>query len=110
MLSDNTVYPLLKKEEAKVGYVSTPTTFLLTEDTENAHFIFTNQNKNINYGMTNIATKGFLQEELELHSEIGIDQTAKITIYNKAMGSDYKETHEINKLKFYYDLQEIEGM
>lgn len=110
MLSDDTVYPILEKERSKVGCKTTPITFLITEDTSNAHFIFTNGKKDINYGIKHVATKGFLQEELELSSEIKMDQTAKITIRNKTMGSDQNTYHEINKLKFYYDLHQISGI
>ncbi len=104
---DNTVFPILERNVAKVGTNIQPITFALTEDSPDAHFLFTNGDKSINYGIVNVHTKGFMSEHLELTASINIDQIAKFVIRNKNMGSDYKVEHYINKLKFSYDLSQM---
>lgn len=106
-LSDNELFPILEKDKAKVGYTQSPISFSLTEDTLDAHFIFKNGQGNINYGIVNVNTKGFLTEKMVLRGNIDINQIANIIIENKSMGADYKVEHQINKLKFYYDLTNI---
>jgi hypothetical protein len=32
-----------------------------------------------------------------------------VVIKNESMGKEYQEVREINKLRFYYDLNDIEG-
>ncbi|MGH4050191.1 MAG: Hsp70 family protein [Clostridium sp.] len=110
LLSDNTIYPIFKKHRDKIGSVIAPITFSLTEDTFDAHFIFTNGDNSINYGSTDVYTKGFLKESLQLSASIDNDQIAKIKITNSYMGNEYIEKIEINKLKFYYDLSEIKDI
>lgn len=106
-LSDDLLFPILKKDQAKVGDAQNSISFSLTEDALDAHFIFKNSMGNINYGIVNVNTKGFLTEKLVLTSNIDINQIANIVIENKAMGDNYTVTHRINKLKFYYDLTKI---
>lgn len=110
LLSDNTVYPILKKGKDKIGSVITPITFSLTEDASDAHFIFTNEDNSINYATASVHTKGFLKENLQLTAAIDNDQIAKIKIANNNMGNNYEVFIEINKLKFYYDLSEIKDI
>lgn len=107
LLSDNTVYPILKKGKDKVGSVSELITFSLTEDAPDAHFIFTNEDNSINYDKISVHTKGFLNENLSLSASIDNDQIARFKITNANMGNNYCKIIEINKLKFYYDLSEI---
>jgi len=107
LLSDGTVYPIFRKNVDAVGGKAGPINFSLTEDTQNAHFIFTNKENNIVYGKLNINTKGFLQENLQLAAKIDTDQTASIFVRNRYMGDDYNKKIEINKLTFYYDLEGI---
>lgn len=106
-LSDDTLFPILEKGKTKVGHGQVPISFALTEDAIDAHFIFKNGQGNINYGIANVHTKGFLTENLVLTSNIDINQIANISIENKSMGTGYKVEHQINKLKFYYDLTNI---
>lgn len=110
LLSDNTVYPILKKGKDKIGSAITPITFSLTEDASDAHFIFTNEDNSINYATASVHTKGFLKENLQLSAAIDNDQIAKIKIANNNMGNNYEVFIEINKLKFYYDLSEIKDI
>ncbi|MCL2632914.1 MAG: Hsp70 family protein [Oscillospiraceae bacterium] len=104
LLTDGTVYPIFKKNTDHVGSKAGPINFSLSEDTQNAHFIFTNKNNTIVYGKLNINAKGFLQENLQLAAKIDEDQTAAVFVRNRYMGEDYNRKIEINKLKFYYDL------
>lgn len=106
-LSDELLFPILKKGEAKVGFKQEQLSFALTEDAQDAHFIFKNGQGNINYGTVNVNTKGFMTEKLVLTSNIDMNQIANICIENKSMGLGYRVEHQINKLKFYYDLTQI---
>ena len=108
LLSDESVYPVLKKGQHKVGSTIGPITFSLTDDSQDAHFIFITQDKNVVYSKTHIRTKGFLKENLQLTASVGDDQIAVITIENHAIGEHYLEKTEINKLTFYYNLAELD--
>jgi molecular chaperone DnaK len=105
LLSDGTVYPIFRKNTDAVGSKAGPINFSLTEDTNNAHFIFTNKENTIVYGKLNINCKGFLQENLQLAAKIDYDQTASVFVRNRYMGDDYNKKIEINKLTFYYDIE-----
>ncbi|MDR0197476.1 MAG: Hsp70 family protein [Oscillospiraceae bacterium] len=104
LLSDGTVYPVFRKNADHVGSKTGPINFSLCEDTQSAHFIFTNRNNSVVYGKLNVNAKGFLQENLQLAARIDEDQTASVFVRNRYMGEDYNRKIEINKLKFYYDL------
>ncbi|MCL1788836.1 MAG: Hsp70 family protein [Oscillospiraceae bacterium] len=104
LLSDGTVYPVFRKNADCVGSKAGPINFSLTEDTQNAHFIFTNKENTLVYGKLNINAKGFLQENMQLAAKIDQDQTATVFIRNRYMGEDYHKKIEINRLTFYYDL------
>lgn len=110
LLSDDTVYPILRKNTDRIGKVIPPISFSLTEDAPCANFIFTNEDKSVTYHKTHVMTKGFLKEKLELSASIGDDQIAELKITNQYMGEDYFEIIEINQLKFYYDLSEIKEL
>lgn len=109
-LSDEAVLPLLKEVEDGVGTKVGPLSFSLVEDTQDAHFVFTNGNGNIIFKRVNIPTKGFLNEVITLTAEIGDDQIARIEINNSFMGNVSKNpSHkvDVNKLTFYYDISEL---
>ena len=108
LLSDGEVYPVLKKDKNKVGDKSDPISFSLTADSYDAHFIFTDSTGKNRYAVISVNAKGFVDEKFDLSVEIGKDQIAKVDIKNDYMGSDYHVHHEINKLRFYYDLKDIE--
>jgi molecular chaperone DnaK len=109
VLSDGTVYPVFRKSIDCVGGKAGPINFSLSEDTQNAHFIFTNSDSSVVYGKLNINAKGFLQENLQLAAKIDEDQTATIFVRNRYMGEDYNRKIEINRLTFYYDLADLSG-
>jgi molecular chaperone DnaK len=104
LMSDGTVYPIFRKNIDCVGAKAGPVSFSLAEDTQSAHFIFTNKDKTIVYGRFDVNCKGFLQETLQLAARINRDQTACVSVRNRYMGEEYKKNAEINKLTFYYDL------
>lgn len=106
-LSDGVLFPILKKNQSKVGCVQPPISFGLTTDSTDAHFIFKNSNGRIPYGAISVNTKGFLTENLVLNCQIDINQIATIHIENKSMGESYSVHHQINKLNYYYDLSHI---
>lgn len=109
-LSDGSVFPLLKEAEDGVGTKVGPLSFSLVEDTQDAHFVFTNGNGDIVFERVNIPTKGFLNEVIRLNAEIGDDQIARIKITNSFMGNtsnNMLHKVEVNKLTFYYDISEL---
>jgi len=111
IMSDNTIFPILKKGEDGVGSKKDKYTFSLTEDSPDAHFIITNGDGKIIYDKVNIPTKGFLKERLEVSAYIDDNQVANIEIQSKLVSDELKEKYppiKIKKLTYYYDLSEID--
>ena len=106
-LSDDSVFSIFEKGKSKVGDTQNPITFSLTEDTQDAHFIFTDGSGKNKYKDMSVPTKGFYQEKLVLHAELGRDQIARIKVESKAMGESAIEQCEINQLPFFYDLKDL---
>ncbi|MDE6729406.1 MAG: Hsp70 family protein [Oscillospiraceae bacterium] len=109
LLSDKETYPILKRDIHKVGDVSDKLSFSLTTDDFDAHFIFTDSTGKNHYAVVSVKAKGYIDEKFYLSMEIGKDQIARVIIQNPYMGNSYQEVQEINKLRFYYDLNDIEG-
>ena len=109
LLSDGDTYPILRKDINKVGDKSEPLSFSLTTDSFDAHFIFTDSTGRNRYLTMSVKAKGYLNEQFVLSVEIKKDQIARVIIKNKDIGNGYQEVREINKLRFYYDLNDIEG-
>ncbi|MGN0575143.1 MAG: Hsp70 family protein [Ruminococcus sp.] len=108
LLSDGETYPILKKDINKVGDKSEPISFSLTTDSYDAHFIFTDSTGKNRYATISVNAKGYVDEKFDLSVEIGKDQIARVVIKNDYIGNGYQVHHEINKLRFYYDLNGIE--
>lgn len=108
LLSDGETYPILKKDINKVGDKSDPISFSLTADSYDAHFIFTDSTGKNRYATVSVNAKGYVDEKFDLSIEIGKDQIARVVIKNDYMGNGYQVHREINKLRFYYDLNGIE--
>lgn len=108
LMSDNSVYPLLKQGRDGVGSHSKTVTFSLVEDSRDARFIVTNSERNVIYDKISIPTKGFLNENIEVSAEITPYQTALLRFHNDTMTDSLKDVRkQINKLMFYYDLNNI---
>jgi len=108
LLSDGETYPILQKDINKVGDKSDSISFSLTTDSFDAHFIFTDSTSKNRYATVSVKAKGYIDEKFDLSAEIGKDQIARVIIKNASMGNKYQLTKEINKLRFYYDLKDIE--
>ena len=108
LLSDGETYPILKKDVNKVGDQSEPISFSLTTDSYDAHFIFTDSTGKNRYATISVNAKGYVDEKFELVVGIGKDQIARVVIKNDYIGNSYQVEHEINKLRFYYDMKDIE--
>lgn len=108
MLSDGELYPVLRKDKNKVGDKSDTLSFSLTTDAFDAHFIFTDSTGKNRYATILVKSKGYIDEMFNLSVEIGKDQIARVTIKNPYISDTYQEVYEINKLRFYYDLNEVE--
>ena len=104
LLSDQSVYPLLRQDTDRVGGERRTLTVSQTDDAEEAHFIFTDRMQKTVYGEISVMSKGFLDEEMNLTAGIDTDQIARIRIRNASISSSYEEKLELNKLRFYYDL------
>lgn len=104
LLCDGEVYPVINK----VGDKSEPISFSLTADSYDANFIFTDSTGKNRYAVISVNAKGYVDEKFDLSLEIGKYQIARVVIKNDCMGRDYQVKHEINKLRFYYDLKEVE--
>ncbi|ADU26813.1 Hsp70 family protein [Ethanoligenens harbinense] len=105
-LSDGSIFPILKEGEHGVGSVIETLSFSLTEDTQDAHFNFANED-GVMFERATIPTKGYLNEIIRLSARIDDDQIARIQLYNNSMGDlqHSKPTNvEVNKLTFYYDI------
>lgn len=108
LLSDGETYPILRKDINKVGDKSDSVSFSLTTDAFDAHFIFTDSTGKNRYAVVSVKAKGYIDEQFDLSVEIGKDQIARVIIRNSYISDDYREVREINKLRFYYDLNDIE--
>lgn len=108
LLSDGETYPILRKDINKVGDISDSVSFSLTTDAFDAHFIFTDSTGKNRYAVVSVKAKGYIDEQFDLSVEIGKDQIARVIIRNSYISDDYREVREINKLRFYYDLNDIE--
>ena len=108
LLSDGEPYPILRKDLNKVGDRSDTVSFSLTTDSYDAHFIFTDSTGKNKYAAISVKAKGYIDEKFDLFVEIGNDQIARVVIKNDYIGNGYQVKREINKLRFYYDLKDIE--
>ncbi len=107
LMSDDTVFPLLSHDSAEVGGNPVSVTFSLTDDSDNARFIFVDSDNVQRYGIVNVRAKGYLDEQLTISARIDRDQTARIRITNRAIGADYAEETELRTLRFYYDVSSV---
>ncbi|MDD4437330.1 MAG: Hsp70 family protein [Tissierellia bacterium] len=103
LLSDDSFFPIIKKDTAVPCEIN-ELRFGVVEETTDAHFIITDENSN-KLEVVNVPVKGFTAEGISLNADIDNDMIANITIQSSHMG--YKQKIEINKLGFYYDLNEI---
>ena len=107
LLSDGETYPILKKDVNKVGDQSETISFSLTTDSYDAHFIFTDSTGKNRYATISVNAKGYVDEKFDLSVGIGKDQIARVVIKNDYIGNGYQVEREINKLRFYYDLKDV---
>ena len=105
MLCDKSILPIFEAKSDGVGSSFGPVNFSLVEDSQYASFIFANKNSYV-YDRVLVPTKGFLNEEIQLRAEIGVDQIARIRIASTFMRNDITnppKNVEISNLTFYYD-------
>ena len=104
MLCDKSILPIFCAKIDGVGSSFGPLNFSLVEDSQYASFIFAGNNNYV-YDRILVPTKGFLNEEIQLKAEIGVDQVARIIIASTFVGdSILPKVAEISNLTFYYDL------
>lgn len=106
-LSDDTIFPLFPLGHVLSKKTDT-VTFALTEDAQDAHFIFTDSSGQNVYATRNVPAKGFLKERFELTGEIDHDQIARVNIVNRNFGEQSAlAAVELNKLTFHYDIKAL---
>lgn len=104
LMSDNSVYPLFKGQQDGEG-TSVELTFSLVEDTQDAHFIITNESGTHVYDKFIVPTKGFLRENLKVNASITKYQTILLNVNDKMMSDKLKDTsREITGMTMYYEL------
>lgn len=110
LMSNDEIFTLLEKGKHGVKSAEVSTNFALVEDSNEANFIFVNENK-IPFEQVSVASKGFSKEDIKVTAKITEEQTAKIEITNTAFGNgdNAKTELELNKLTFYYSLKQNEG-
>ena len=108
LLSDDTLYPILEKGKARANKRFEPVSFgfSVTDESPDAHFIFTDSKGKI-YKRMSVKAKGYIDEILEMSVVLDVDQTAKISITSPNIDKRYSVLGEINKLRFYYDLADL---
>lgn len=106
LMSDDTVYPILQKD-TKVGEKFTVISFSTTDDSADAHFIFTDSTGRNTYGIMSVKAKGWIDELFTLTAEIGNDQIARVKITSSSFNGECTRK-DFNKLRFYYDLKDVE--
>ncbi len=105
LMSDDSVYPLLHKDDDGVGSQSAVCSFSLVEDAHEAHIIVANGSGRNIYKRIDVLTKGFLVERLEVSAKIDDTQVAVFTVHNSSVPDQSKDTvFKVNGLTFYYDL------
>ena len=105
MLCDKSLLPIFNEKKDGVGSSFGPLNFSLVEDSQYASFVFAGKNGYV-YDRTLVPTKGFLNEEIKLNAEIGVDQVARIYVESTFMGDAHPPKKvEISNLTFYYDLK-----
>jgi molecular chaperone DnaK len=108
ILSDDTFYPIFKQNTAVPCEID-ELRFGVVEETTDAHFIFVekqDERKN-RLDSVSVPVKGFTMEDIRLNAHINEDMIAQITLQSTYMGQK-KLSIEINKLGFYYDLDDME--
>ncbi len=110
MMSDDTVFELLKKDEDGVGSKSGTHAFSVVDNSAEAHVIIVGGGSKTVLKKINVPTKGFLNDRIEISARIDETQTAKITLHSTAVPDDLKDTvARVGGLTFYYDLSGAEN-
>jgi hypothetical protein len=105
LLSNDYSFNIFTKHNDGIGTKIDNLSFSLTNDDQNANFIFTNGAGNHIYNTLTIPVKGFYKEALLFSAEITNDQIASINVTNGNYPNK-KFTCEITKLPFYYKIDE----
>lgn len=104
ILSDNTFYPLMHKDDSVENLVERHVFGIVTDDTE-ARFIFSDGVKNLGY--QNVPVYGFFQEQIQCETKIDEDLVCNIVLKSSNRSDVKKRTWKYENLKFYYELPSI---
>ena len=103
VLSNDDFFALLKKG-AKIGNKIDDVSFGIVDDETSARFVFAFENK-VPIKYESIKVKGFLEDKVTLSGVLNKNQTLTVSMKSNTSG-DCKEIN-IDKIKFYYDLENI---
>lgn len=104
VLSDNTFYPLMNKDDSAKYFKEKHVFGIVTDETE-ARFIFSDGVKNLGY--QNVPVYGFFQEQIQCETNIDEDLVCNISLKSVNRGNNQKRTWKYEKLKFYYELPSV---
>jgi molecular chaperone DnaK len=111
-LSDNTVYPLIKKGQ-KASLYNDYTTFGLVEDTDNARFVFVEYKDGTDLrlmamdkilGYLSVPAYGFSNEPIRLNCQIDGDLLLLVTAHSESKGKINERAWTYGDVRFRYQL------
>lgn len=100
ILSDDTFFPIFQKGHSVFQKIP-ELRFGVVEETTDAHFIITDENKNT-LEIVNVPVKGFTSEGICLNAYIDEAMIAHLNLKSTCMS--WGKDVEIHKLNFYYDI------
>lgn len=110
LLSDNTVFPLLKKDDDLKGW-RMECSFAVTDATEEARFVFCGS-KDIEISPESrciLPVKGFLDEKVKIRAVVTEDNIFRVCARTMKIPKDYSVFWEYTQLKSYYELPKMDG-
>lgn len=115
LLSDNSFFPIVKKDSIVPTQDSIEHQFALVDDSNSAVFLFSDnkidpstKGKKV-LDILTIKAKGFSNENIKMKSYIDEDLIFKSKIKSNHLGDKYIEEYEYPNIKFYYKLPKISG-
>jgi molecular chaperone DnaK len=103
---ESSLFPIFEKNTV-VPSDEKKLSFGVVEEAMDAKFIFADENKNV-LRMINVPIKGFSTEAVRLEAKIDDDMIAYITLKSSHMSDSREKDVALNKLNYYYDLDEIQ--
>ena len=109
VLCDGGFFPLIHKGTVPPYTSEKSVSFALSDDSDNASFVFSNRTRSAHYGHVEVPTHGIHREEITVRCLLRLDGTASFYIKSGADGEEI--CHNIENLRFCYTLpkDELDG-